>query len=85
MDERFNVVIWDNDDYWRYVEQDMEAEDAVILARIIVDEAIRDGLISKVQIIDEDDFTNFLWERGKGIVFPRFGDHVSGGDEEGNP
>ena len=70
MSAEFNVIAFDNDGFWRYVSQSLGAEESVIVARFVVDEAIRDGAISRVMITDSDDFTNFLWETDKGVVFP---------------
>lgn len=70
-EDRFNVVTFDDEGYSRYVHRDLaDAEDAVLWARILVDEAIAHGGISRVMITDQDDFTNFLWQRGKGIIVP---------------
>lgn len=65
----FNVVIW-NGGFWEYFVQDATAEDAVKAAKRCVDNLGSRGLVDRVQITDSDDFTTFLWEKGKGIVFP---------------
>lgn len=69
MTERFNVVIFDPEGYWHYGLRDATAEGAVRVARFWVDRADRED-IARIMITDEDDFTAFLWERGKGIVYP---------------
>lgn len=72
MTERFNVAVFDDEGYWHYVRQDLDAEEAVKMAKRIVDRLeAGDDDIDRVMITDEGDFTNFLWERGKGIVFPK--------------
>lgn len=68
-EERFNVVIW-NGGFWEYFLQDATAENAVHAAKRCVDNLGQRGLIDRVQITDADDFTTYLWERGKGIVYP---------------
>ena len=70
MSERFDVVIYDEFGYWTRVGSNLGALAATLLSKVMVGEADRDPTIAKVLIVDADDYTNFLWERGKGIVFP---------------
>lgn len=74
-EDMFSVVLWDREGYWHYVRQGLGAEEAVKMAKRIVDRLeAGDDDIDKVAITDAGDFTNFLWERGKGIVYPPRGD-----------
>jgi len=71
MTDRFMVVFFDPEGYWDYVRPRWRtAGDAVEEAKWLVDRAATDLRIARVMITDEDDFTAFLWERGKGIVYP---------------
>ena len=69
MSEHYNVVFYDDQGYWDYLLRDVGGKRAVEAAKRLVDT----GRYSRVQITDEEDFTNFLWERGKGVVFPPLG------------
>lgn len=69
MPERFNVIIW-FDGFWEYFLRDVDAKSAVQAAKRCVFNLGERNLADKVMITDEDDNTNFLWERGKGIVYP---------------
>lgn len=74
MTDRFNVVLYDAAGFWRYVgPRDIDARDAVDLARDLIVKADSDADIDRILITDQDDFTNLLWERGKGLVFPENG------------
>jgi len=67
--ERYNVVMW-KDGYYEYFLRNVSAERAMKAAgRCIVNLGHR-GLVDKVAVTDEDDYTNFQWERDRGIVFP---------------
>ena len=71
MPERHNVVVFDSDGFWHYAAQGLDAERAVLEARSCVHLAEHGALdAAKIIITDEDDFTNFLWERGKGVIYP---------------
>jgi hypothetical protein len=78
MEERFNVVVFDAEGFWGYVQKDLDAEEAVLLARVWVGDAGNDAFIHRVMIESvSDETTAFLWQRGKGIVFPK-GDPILG-------
>ena len=68
-DERYNVVIFNFEGYGHYAGRDLSAEQAVRAAKRLVERSSR-LLIERIIITDEDDMTNFLWERDKGIVYP---------------
>ncbi len=67
MSERFNVVIFYDDGFHEYVRRDLPAREAVEVAKICTEHRAA----ARVVITDSGDFTNFLWQRGKGIVFPK--------------
>jgi hypothetical protein len=70
-DGPFNVVIWFDDGFYEYFVRDVPAQEAVLAAKRCIDGVLgRTGLVVKVQITDQGDYTNFLWERDKGIVYP---------------
>ena len=69
-DELFDVVIFDAEGYWSYTDRDLPAERAVEAAKRCVDTLGSSGIADKIIITDADDFTVFLWQRGKGVVFP---------------
>ena len=69
MSERFNVVVW-YEGYWEYFVRDVGDREAVETAHRLVQTLGKRGLVDRVQITDSGDFTNFLWERDKGIVYP---------------
>jgi len=67
----FNVVIWFDDGFYEYFVRDVPAVEAVLAAKRCIDGVLgRTGLVVKVQITDSGDYTNFLWERDRGIVYP---------------
>lgn len=70
MSERYDVVIFDSDGYWHRAGSGLGALAATLLSRAMVGEAEHDPRIAEVLIVDADDYTNFLWRRGQGIVFP---------------
>jgi hypothetical protein len=71
MTERFDVVVYDIAGFWTYAARDLDAKAAVDRAKHLVDMADdRNEGIDRVLITDSDDFTTFLWERGKGVVYP---------------
>jgi hypothetical protein len=70
-EERFNVVVWFPNDTYEYVGRNLPPKAAVEMAKHYTERpAARYGLIAKVMITDDGDYTNFLWEHGKGIVYP---------------
>lgn len=69
-EERFNVVIFYEGGWWEYFLRDATAENAAKAAKRCVVNLGERGLVEKVMITDADDFANFLWERGKGIIYP---------------
>ena len=69
-EEQFNVVIFDAEGWHETFLADATAENAVNAAKRCVDRLGARGIVDKVIITDEDDFTVFLWQRGEGVVFP---------------
>ena len=71
-DDRFAVVIFDPEGFWNYAAKDLPAKIAVDQAKKWVDMAAEHygTKIDRVLITDAEDFTVFLWQRGKGVVFP---------------
>jgi hypothetical protein len=72
-EHRFNVVVFDADGYWHYGSRDVEAREAVETAKELADLATTPAGVEteRVMITDSDDYCCFLWERGKGVMFPR--------------
>jgi hypothetical protein len=67
----FSVVIWYPDDTHEYVCRFVGAQEAVETARRMTQTVgARHGMVSRVMITDGGDCTNFLWEHGKGLVYP---------------
>lgn len=66
----FNVVVFDGEGFSTYVRRESEAKEAVEEAHRQVMLALDGAGIDRVMITDDGDFANFLWERGKGIVYP---------------
>src|SRR5262245_23718153 len=69
--DEFHVVVWYGD-WYDYALRNVSVEVAVKTAKKITDmiESGDGGEANKVMITDGGDNTNFLWEVGKGIVFP---------------
>lgn len=67
-EDLFNVVVFNAEGYWHYALRDVPARQAVDKAHALASADEQD--IDRVMITDADDFANFLWERGKGIVYP---------------
>ncbi len=71
-EELFNVVVWFPDDSYELVLRWAPAQQAVEKAHSYISRpAGQIGIIRKVMITDAGDHCNFLWEFGKGVVFPR--------------
>ena len=74
MTDRFDVWIWFPADWHDRVGQGLDAKAAVETA---VDYTRRPaamcGIIRRVTIVDEEDYTVFEWRYGEGVVFPRVG------------
>lgn len=71
--EEYSVAVFFTDGNWEYVARFVDAETAVHKAHGYTNPnrpANLLGLIDKVVITDGGDHTTFLWEKGKGIVFP---------------
>lgn len=67
----FAVWQWFEDDWHERVGDGLDAKEAVELAHsYTIRPAAQIGIIRKVQIVDCDDNTAFLWVYGKGVVFP---------------
>jgi hypothetical protein len=68
---RFAVWQWFEDDWHECLGRNLDPESAIKLAHsYTVRPAALIGIIKKVTIVDCDDNTAFLWEFGKGVVFP---------------
>lgn len=66
----FNVVVWFGEQYI-YDQRNVDAAEAVAHARNLTESVgAKCGIVTKVMITDGDDYCNFLWEHGKGVVFP---------------
>lgn len=74
MTDRFNVAIFDAEGYWHYSLRDVDAKTAVEKAAVWSAIGETTGYPTKVAITDQDDFTNFLWEMGRGILYPPLGE-----------
>jgi hypothetical protein len=69
--DEFSVVVWYPNDAYEYVVRFVGAREAVEIAKRLTDSVgAATGLITKVMITDGDDNTNFLWEHGKGLIYP---------------
>lgn len=72
--DEFNVVVFYRDDYSRYILRGVDGRTAVETAKKLTDAIEAESPyargINRVIITDGGDHTNFLWERGKGIVYP---------------
>ncbi len=70
--DRFSVWQWFEDDWHECVGKNLGAQQAFELAHsYTVRPAALIGVIRKVTIVAiDDDSTAFLWEFGKGVVFP---------------
>jgi hypothetical protein len=69
---RFSVWLWFDDDSHLLEADNLPPAEAVKLAKRCTERpAAIAGIIQKVTIVDEeDDTTAFLWEHGRGVVFP---------------
>ena len=71
MSDKF-TLIWHGKDGSEHVEKRnslMNADFESAILRLTRGPAALAGFITKVVVIDQDDYTNFLWENGK-VVFP---------------
>lgn len=69
--DEFAVWIYFPDDTHLLERDHLPAKDAVELAKQCTERpAASLGMIRKVQIVDGDDCTVFMWEFGKGVVYP---------------
>ncbi len=67
----FSVWRWFEDDWHECVGKNLDARNAVELAHsYTVRPSAQLGIIQKVTIVDSGDDTAFLWEYGKGVIFP---------------
>jgi hypothetical protein len=70
-DGEFSVVQYFVDGSYEYVRRFVDAQTAVEAAHHYTTcVGARIGTTRRVLITDGGDFTNFLWEYGKGIVYP---------------
>ena len=71
MTGQFNVVQFFEDDSHEYVRRGVDAEEAVKAAHHYCNcVGARLGMTRRVIITDDGDFTNFMWEYGKGVTYP---------------
>ena len=78
--DEFAVWIYFPDETHLLERDRLPAKEAVELAKQCTERpAASIGMIAKVQIVDGDDFTVFMWEFGKGVTYPTKADgcHVS--------
>jgi hypothetical protein len=70
--DEFSVVQFFADDLGHeYVRRNVSAEEAVAAAaHYCRSVGAQLGLVEKVIILDADDFVNFEWRRGEGLVYP---------------
>lgn len=67
----FSVYQYFKDGTYEKVRDHVGAEEAVMAAKhYTMSIAAQLGMVVKVLVEDGGGFTNFLWERDKGIVFP---------------
>jgi hypothetical protein len=70
-EEEFSVVCFFSEEQYCYDCRYVTAEAAVLRSKQITDSDLaRRGIISRVMITDGDGYTAFLWEHGKGVVYP---------------
>jgi hypothetical protein len=69
--ETFRVILFFPDGYWMEEGRVPSLEEAVKLAhRITQRPAVALGIIARVIITDDDDYTCFEWVNGKGVTLP---------------
>lgn len=74
MNNEFSVFWQDPDGNCHKERAFVSAKEAVECAHSLANRpATRMGIIRKIMITDGDDFTVFLWEHDKGVVFPQLG------------
>lgn len=67
----FNVVQFFSDGTHEYVRRAVGPEEALkAVAHYVNCVGARIGTTVRVIVTDEDDFCNFDWRRGEGVVFP---------------
>jgi hypothetical protein len=73
-ENEFSVVRFFATGEHEYVRRRVSAREAVEAARDYSSSvAAQFGVVTKVVITDGGDHTNFMWEYGRGIVYPRLG------------
>lgn len=71
MEEKFSVWQFFQDDTHECVRSRVSAEEAMEVFRHYTDNvATRLGIIKRVIIVDDGDFTNAEWVHGEGVIFP---------------
>lgn len=71
MTTEFNVVQFFADDTYEYVRRNVSAEEAVTTAHGYCNSVgAKIGTTRRVIITDGDDYTNFEWKFGEGVIFP---------------
>lgn len=71
MTERFNVIQFFPDGTYEYVLRNADAETAVDTAKSYTERpAAMIGMIRQVMITDDGDRCCFLWQYGRGVLFP---------------
>jgi hypothetical protein len=67
----YNLIQYFQDGTWEYVRQNVSAEEAIMTSkRYVTSVAAKTGIVRRVMVTDGDDFCNFDWQYGRGIVFP---------------
>jgi hypothetical protein len=66
-----NVAVFYANDTWEYVREGVSAKEAVEAAKIhTTTVGAQIGMVVRVIITDDDDFTNFEWKFGEGVTYP---------------
>jgi hypothetical protein len=67
----FSVFWWDPQGNYHAEKRYVDAKEAVETAKSLTERpAALIGMVRKVIITDGGDFTNFMWEYGKGLIYP---------------
>jgi hypothetical protein len=72
MPDEFNVVLFFPDSTSFYEQRNLDAEQAVLLAKQCSERpAAKLGIIERVIVTDAEDYTVFEWQFGQGVTFPK--------------
>jgi hypothetical protein len=70
-EERFSVCQFFADGFYEYVRRDVPAEQAVKAAKHYCSSvAAQRGMVVRVIVVDQADYTNFEWKYGEGVTYP---------------